>query len=491
MPQIIKKAIIISGFIFLFLLIVWADITGTYVKPVSPQKNLILSANKGTADCGPIACEYKFYLDNNSTADFSDLTIEAFFANKATNYKIFELVEKTIFENGTCLVCKEMDKNEACKDCCIDCLEYEQISRTITERVELATESAERETTVFDERIFERTLATDKLTLDKTETRTFLLEFEPLEKTGSFLIFSNADNNNSFASLDPDWDTAVFRHYKMNEASGNAIDSSANLVDALQLGTVPAQTGKINGSRGVYSAANRFSFSQAGAFTHSQDFTLCLWVYTVAVPNSYNGLLATPYIGTYTIRLERDTVNFSFTVGEYAWATKAIALDISTWYFVCATNQGTNHYGIVYVNGVAGTQKTFTTVPNSFGDFNMGTTQAGASDDLYIDDVRIYLKVLSATEMDFIYNAGAGTELESPPTDSCSCPASGWWNITGGDVCTLSASCTLTSGGLHIIDGNLTILNTKQLTIPSTYHAIIEKGEKLIIEKGGKLVVNK
>ncbi len=77
--------------------------------------------------------------------------------------------------------------------------------------------------------------------------------------------------------------------------------------------------------------------------------------------------------------------------------------------------------------------------------------------------------------------------------DSCSCPSSGHWEITSGDVCTLSTECSLSGGDLHIVDGSLTIVNGVTLDIPTGYKIIIDKasGSKLIVEKGGKVVIEK
>ena len=80
-----------------------------------------------------------------------------------------------------------------------------------------------------------------------------------------------------------------------------------------------------------------------------------------------------------------------------------------------------------------------------------------------------------------------------PAIDQCLCPVTGEWMINDGSNCTLSANCNLTNGGLNIVDGKLTILNTKTLTIPTTYKIILKKSatNKIIIEKGGKIIKNK
>ncbi len=80
-----------------------------------------------------------------------------------------------------------------------------------------------------------------------------------------------------------------------------------------------------------------------------------------------------------------------------------------------------------------------------------------------------------------------------PPSDSCSCPENGHWNITSGDICTMSSDCSLSGGDLHIVDGSLTVVDGTTLVVPTGYKIIIEKatGAKLVVEKGGKLVIEK
>jgi hypothetical protein len=77
--------------------------------------------------------------------------------------------------------------------------------------------------------------------------------------------------------------------------------------------------------------------------------------------------------------------------------------------------------------------------------------------------------------------------------DSCSCPASGHWNIVNGDVCTLSTTCNLSAGSLHIFNGSLYITSTGILNVPTGYKIIIEKtNSKLVVVKPtGKVIINK
>jgi hypothetical protein len=76
-------------------------------------------------------------------------------------------------------------------------------------------------------------------------------------------------------------------------------------------------------------------------------------------------------------------------------------------------------------------------------------------------------------------------------TDSCSCPASGHWQITNGDACTLSDICNLVVGDLHIVSGSLTIASTGTLNIQTGQKIIIEKDNNIVRENGSTLTINK
>jgi hypothetical protein len=73
----------------------------------------------------------------------------------------------------------------------------------------------------------------------------------------------------------------------------------------------------------------------------------------------------------------------------------------------------------------------------------------------------------------------------------CSCPTSGFWEITTGNFCLLSTTCSLT-GTLHIASGAaLHIASGGILNIASTYKAIIEQGGRLSINSGASFRIQR
>lgn len=73
--------------------------------------------------------------------------------------------------------------------------------------------------------------------------------------------------------------------------------------------------------------------------------------------------------------------------------------------------------------------------------------------------------------------------------DSCTCPASGNWNIVNSDACTLSTTCNL-AGDLHISSGSLRITSTGVLSVPAAKKIVIENGQRMSIDPGGKIIVD-
>jgi len=218
-----------------------------------------------------------------------------------------------------------------------------------------------------------------------------------------------------------------FRHYKLNESSGNAIDSSENSSDATESGTVPSQTGKINNSRGAYTTSNYFTVNQGNTFDYSQDISISLWAYTSSIPegggDAYDLFLATPSTaGQLHIDLGWQVDGFYFYVYKEGSggisAKKTLSLSSDTWYWLTATfNSSTNDINI-YVDNVAGTGASYsqgsTTAANTF---YVGLNAGGfvANDDFYLDDLRFYNAVLTSDERALIYNSGNGTEDSIAP----------------------------------------------------------------------------
>jgi hypothetical protein len=216
-------------------------------------------------------------------------------------------------------------------------------------------------------------------------------------------------------------------HYLLSEANGDALDDVGTIGNITQVGTVSAQTGKITGARGAFSAANRFNASATYGFTEATPFTFACWVKCVTAPsgsniiggqfsatnNKFVAYLACSSDGIYAVGGRTGTGS--------SWAKKALTFDNNTWYHVIGTYDGANGL-TVYVNNGAGTAGTYTNgASGGAGDrISIGANQDAAepATNFYVEDFRVYNKVLSADARAAIYNGGTGTTADDLTTYS-------------------------------------------------------------------------
>ena len=209
--------------------------------------------------------------------------------------------------------------------------------------------------------------------------------------------------------------STIWGHYKLNEATGNALDSSGNSNDLTENGTVPSQTGKITNARGVFASGNYFQRTSITGFDNTQSFSITGWLYAVSVAaGDKYAIVAEGTSGTFQLFIDYNDPNLIFKVGKNGVAvdTASVAGNFSAgnWYWFSCTYNGSTGAMEVDVNNSGspgtgtyeqGVTATFPTIV--FAAYNTLTTY-------YLDDVRIYTDVLTSDEMDFIYNSGNGTE---------------------------------------------------------------------------------
>jgi Concanavalin A-like lectin/glucanases superfamily len=138
-------------------------------------------------------------------------------------------------------------------------------------------------------------------------------------------------------------DTGLVSFWKLNEASGDAVDSKGanNLTDT---GSCPSVAGKIATARGFNGTTQYFlSSSSAGLSPANTDFTISCWVYLTDISvNSYI-ISKTGGADEYIIQFDPSGV-FQFTVysGSYATVSSdAIGIAVNTWYFLVAWRDAT------------------------------------------------------------------------------------------------------------------------------------------------------
>jgi len=218
---------------------------------------------------------------------------------------------------------------------------------------------------------------------------------------------------NAFAITNTD----LIAYYKLDELGNtNAFDSFADK-NLTQSGNVGTTTGIINTGRGQFSTANYFSDTNIldGNITGQQDFSISMWVKRPgAFVDEFNVIFKIGEDGTNAKRFywERDTnlLEAHNRVGGTIYDSNAVVSSTDWIHLV-----GTYDEGVVtlYVNSIASASSP--QAPDGTGEdsnFSLGFDRGTNDFDGNIDEVSLWSKVLSASEVTELYNGGAGLSYD-------------------------------------------------------------------------------
>lgn len=168
------------------------------------------------------------------------------------------------------------------------------------------------------------------------------------------------------------------------------------------------------------------------AFTKDKSFSLCAWVYLSGVgplaSSQSQGIIAkgTQSTCNYGIDFVSGT-NKLFRFGERSGASNigvcnSIPINADSWTHVLGVYDSISQNNQIYINNYPGSKiSTGGSQFNNTGSFTIGrgviSNNVGSQQVYYLDDVRIYNKALTQTEINQIYKNGNGTEDISPESD--------------------------------------------------------------------------
>ena len=220
--------------------------------------------------------------------------------------------------------------------------------------------------------------------------------------------------------------TGLYAYYKLDEASGNAIDASVN-GRTLTAGTAGSVAGIINTARS-FPGSNAAVFTGATTSLFSPGFnhfftTFWVKVATLSQTNTDTGLLGKmtfPSDAEWLVYYRSD--NHKIRIGATTDSTTLIFTESTTalanttsWYFVAAGWDGTNLK--VSVNGEAYVTTSFAGPVFSAAGIKFTLSDEGGSNDLNgrIDEVAIWIgrNDLTISEVQQLYNNGAGLPFRS------------------------------------------------------------------------------
>ena len=233
-----------------------------------------------------------------------------------------------------------------------------------------------------------------------------------------------------------DLTTGMYAYYKLDEASGGAVDASGNGRGLSQSGTIGSSTGKINGAR-VWTGG--FSGPYLGLFGNSTDFEpgtnhifVSAWVKSAVTTYGYDAGIAGKFVLPHASWLlfrqsDGSGSRFEFLVMQNGSTTGASVngpvLTDTNWHFVVGGWNGT----VLKISVDGGAFATTAFAGPIFGDgtgvFQVGAEAASNTWNGLIDEVAIWIgkNDMTDTEVGLLYNEGAGLPFESFST-ACASP---------------------------------------------------------------------
>ena len=254
--------------------------------------------------------------------------------------------------------------------------------------------------------------------------------------------------------------TSLVWGYKLDEASGNALDAVGSL-DLTDNGSVGSTTGKISNARVLDGSDDRFNRASNSAFQFGDiDWTISGWFYPTSFSYSIRGTLVakTDTISSaeyeiYVTTGAKVVVQFNGTV------TSSNSATLNAWNFFVARYDSVNNTLNIYLNGTHTQATGMSFSPTDSTDFWIGgETSSGSPYLLFIgniDEVWGWKRLLSDDECDDLYNdfnglANSDWAKPDTPAAELTTSLSGWWaqdEASGNALDSHTNSLTLTQTG--------------------------------------------
>ena len=269
----------------------------------------------------------------------------------------------------------------------------------------------------------------------------------------------------------------LIAYYKVDENAANTNVTDAhdnyNATSSTNTNNLYNSSGKINsafdleGSSGEYVSTG---IRLGTEMSRSDPFTIQIWFKAESWGASYytNSLFidgTSNLDGVIFIRGGSSDVRFSLIDSNSAQpSTSAGALSTGVWYHLVATWDGTSDADGVklYLNGSevdSATASSGTLYTRGTDGFEIGRDPHNSRYfDGIVDEIGIWNRSLSSTEVEDLYNSGSGLAYPFTASDTCTCAGLNQnWEIDMSDYCVLSTSCDLGTGNLTFVgSGNFT-----------------------------------
>lgn len=251
--------------------------------------------------------------------------------------------------------------------------------------------------------------------------------------------------------------TGLVGHWKFDEGAGTtAGDSSGNNNTGILTNGPTWTTGKIGGAVNIGGGSQQVTVPDTASLDVTGTLTVSLWIKPTTLPTGNAGFLSKAAGGDRAYSLNGNLSSSSkqpqFWISRDGdsstknTVTGTNILTTNTWYHVVGVFQPSVSAQL-YMNAAVNAQITtgiYASIHNSAAPLRIGfNSDTSESFNGAIDDVRVYNRALTASEVQTIYNLGSGTPPPSdttPPTVSMTAPASGS-TVLGSSV-TVSANAS-------------------------------------------------
>ena len=216
--------------------------------------------------------------------------------------------------------------------------------------------------------------------------------------------------------------TDLAAYWKLDEASGTRVDSTANAQDVAETGTVASATGILsNGADIEFGTAAYLSHADSATLSlgADTDFTFSCWVKLESETGWRGGIIAKnggdDNTDEYLLEYEASGIQrWRFKVANgtssqtVAWGSQP---STATWYHIMVWHDSANdQIALVVNNGTPVTAAWTGGTQNGTAGFYIGTMSynQGFRFDGIIDEVGFWKRLLTADEKTTLYNGGTG-----------------------------------------------------------------------------------
>jgi len=218
-----------------------------------------------------------------------------------------------------------------------------------------------------------------------------------------------------WASWTSNFDVGLVSYYKLNETSGNVLDS-LGLNNGTNFGATPNVVGKVNTAYDFEASESDYiNLDNLSSLSNLTNFSISCWV-KLESKTGYDSLIVKGYSGgdyAWWLRLNSDATAFEFRINNGGIVGSTINPSLDIWYHVVAIYNGSN--ASIYVNNSLPDSIAWSTDP----DVNIQNVSIGRDTGLnlrfldgIIDEIGIWNRSLSTDEITQLYNNGDGLSYQ-------------------------------------------------------------------------------